>query len=249
MLKSGTMRAIKGPKAPDPEPSGYRAPPAPPVKKLWSAQRRKITPKVGQLTDDPREIIRIAGELKAIIAPLQLPDPDRNNLHVGLLSSVSKALIAQAETEVTANKAAAKPLARVAITLIAAYPLLADIFWARVIGSVGVWAVGATEPSPAEVDENTGSEQPLSEKDKLKRWGMRPDEGTDVYVARVTGVLRLYFEMMFVEYDGLGNNATQLPAHLRPSRLWAYLAQIINHEGMLARVVAPEAIYGVLFLF
>lgn len=58
-LKTSTMRHIKGPKPPDPEPAGYRAPPAPPVKKLWSAQRRKITPKVGQLTDDPNEIARI----------------------------------------------------------------------------------------------------------------------------------------------------------------------------------------------
>lgn len=61
-LKKSTMRAIKGPKPPDPEPAGYQAPPAPPVKKIWSAQRRKITPKVGQLTDDPNEIRRIASD-------------------------------------------------------------------------------------------------------------------------------------------------------------------------------------------
>lgn len=53
------MRAVKGPKPPDPEPANYQPPLAPPVKKLWNAQRRKITPKVGQLTDDPREIARI----------------------------------------------------------------------------------------------------------------------------------------------------------------------------------------------
>ena len=53
------MRSVKGPKPPDPEPQGYQAPPPPPLKKLWSAQRRKITPKIGQLTDDEREITRI----------------------------------------------------------------------------------------------------------------------------------------------------------------------------------------------
>ena len=53
------MVSVKGPRPPDPEPPGYQAPPAPPLKKLWSAQRRKITPKIGQLTDDEREIARI----------------------------------------------------------------------------------------------------------------------------------------------------------------------------------------------
>lgn len=53
------MVTVKGPRPPDPEPPGYQARLAPPLKKLWSAQRRKITPKIGQLTDDEREIARI----------------------------------------------------------------------------------------------------------------------------------------------------------------------------------------------
>ena len=53
------MRTVKGPKPPDPEPANYQPPPPPPLKKLWSAQRRKITPKIGQITDDAREIERI----------------------------------------------------------------------------------------------------------------------------------------------------------------------------------------------
>lgn len=59
VLKSVIMVAVKGPRPPSPEPPGYQAPPPPPLKKLWSAQRRKITPKIGQLTDDDREIARI----------------------------------------------------------------------------------------------------------------------------------------------------------------------------------------------
>lgn len=71
VLKTQTMRAVKGPKPPDPEPFGYRAPPAPPLKKLWSERRRKITPKVGQLTDDAREIARIVR-----LAPMPLSQKD-----------------------------------------------------------------------------------------------------------------------------------------------------------------------------
>lgn len=153
-------------------------------------------------------------------------------------------MLSQAETEVTAHKAAARPLARVVVSLIAAYPLLGEIFWARMIGSIGVWAVGATEPSLIEVDDATSERHELNEKEKLRRWGMRQDEPTDAYVGRVAGVLRLYFEMLFVETDGLNSGNAQLQPQFRPARLWAYLAQLINHDGMLKRVVAPEAIYG-----
>jgi len=243
-LKTFTMRAVKGPKAPEPEPANYQPPPVPPVKKLWNAQRRKITPKVGQLTDDPGEIARITDELKAIVAPIpNLPSADQQNLHFALLSSISKAVLSQAETEVTAHKAAAKPLARVIVGLIAAYPPLGEIFWARMIGSIGVWAVGGTEPSLIEVDDTTGERHQLDVKGKLKRWGTRQDEATDAYVARVTGVLRLYFEMLFVEADGMNLGNVQLQPQYRPTRLWAYLAQLINNEGMLKRAAAPEAIY------
>ena len=65
------MRVIKGPKAPDPLPDDYVAPPAPPVKKLWNAQRRKITPKVGQLTHDTREIMRIVSH-RTIFASFEI---------------------------------------------------------------------------------------------------------------------------------------------------------------------------------
>jgi nucleoporin GLE1 len=68
-LKGVTMRAVKGPLPPYPEPPGYTAPPAPPLRKLWSAQRRKITPKVGQLTDDPREIARIVRSFSPVRTP------------------------------------------------------------------------------------------------------------------------------------------------------------------------------------
>ena len=112
------------------------------------------------------------------------------------------------------------------------------------IGSIGVWAVGGIEPSLIEVDDATGERHELDAKGKLRRWGMREEEPTDAYVSRVAGVLRLYFEMLFVEMDGLNLGNMQLQPQFRPARLWAYLAQLINHEGMLKRVVAPEAIYG-----
>ena len=62
-IRNVTMRAVKGPKPPDPRPENYQAPPPPPLKRLWNAQRRKMTPRIGQLTDNESEIKRIVSPL------------------------------------------------------------------------------------------------------------------------------------------------------------------------------------------
>ncbi|KAI5122850.1 hypothetical protein M0805_003144 [Coniferiporia weirii] len=237
-LKSVTMRAVKGPKPPDPEPAGYQAPAAPPLKKLWNAQRRKITPKIGQLTDDPQQIARITEEIKVIIAPIpNMPRPEEaQNLHYALLSSFAKTVILQAETEVTAHKAQAGPLARVAVALIAAYPALGDIFWAKLCERAGCWAAGV-EPALL-ADESSDA---LSEKVKRKRWGARLEEGLEEKMTRLAGVLRLYFRMLFVSLDM--QTPQPLPPPFRPSRYWAYLAQLLNNKIMLEKAVAPEIVY------
>lgn len=253
------MRLVKGPKPPDPMPEGYQAPPAPPLKKIWSAQRRKITPKVGQLTDDPGEIARIvcnissaAGvhvnlilavmfkteELRVIIAPIpNMPEQDRLHLHAALLSSLAKAMIAQAETEVTANKAQAAPLARVAIGLMGIYPLLGEIFWAKLCEFIGCWAAGV-EAIPLD-DEDSDA---LPEKERLKRCGSRPEESVDDQTTRISGVLRLYFSMLSAAVDL--PSPQPLPVPFRPARYWLYLSQLLNNEIVLSNSIAAEAIYG-----
>ncbi|KAH8110204.1 GLE1-like protein-domain-containing protein [Phellopilus nigrolimitatus] len=237
-LKTVVMRAVKGQKAPDPEPAGYRAPPAPPLKKLWSAQRRKITPKIGQLTDDSREIARITDEIKAIVAPIpNMPKPDdAQYLHYALLSSFAKTIILQAETEVTAHKAQAGPLARVAVALIATYPILGNIFWAKLCERAGCWASGI---APVMLEDET--QESLSEKQKRKRWGARLEESQEEKATRLSGVMRLYFHMLFVSLDM--ETREPLPLPFRPGRYWLYLAQLLNNKAMLGKPVAPEIIY------
>ncbi|EJD07877.1 uncharacterized protein FOMMEDRAFT_164723 [Fomitiporia mediterranea MF3/22] len=237
-LRSETMRAVKGPRPPDPEPAGYQAPPPPPLKKLWSAQRRKITPKIGQLTDDPEQIARISEELKAIVAPIpNMPRPEEAQcLHHALLASFAKAVVAQAETEVTAHKAQAGPLARVAVSLISAYPALGDIFWARLCARAGCWAAGV-EP---EVVENE-QWQTLPDKEKRKRWGAREDENLEEKMTRISGILRLYFSMMFISVTVPMKEP--MPMAFRPARFWLYLSQLLDNQKMIEKPVAPEIIY------
>jgi len=62
--------------------------------------------------------------------------PPRHNMrrfYISLLSSLSKATLLQAETEVTASKAAAGPLAQVAANLLGALPHFSDIFYVKLV--------------------------------------------------------------------------------------------------------------------
>ena len=162
---------------------------------------------------------------------------DAQNLHHALLASFAKAVIAQAETEVTAHKAQAKPLARVAVALIITYPALGDIFWARFVARAGCWMAGV-EPSLLEGEQATS----LSDKEKRKRWGARQDEGLEEKMMRLSGVLRLYFHMLFVSMNLAVKDPLPLP--FRPGRFWMYMAQLLNNAPMLGRAVAAEIIYG-----
>ncbi|KAL0958982.1 hypothetical protein HGRIS_014297 [Hohenbuehelia grisea] len=106
-LKAGPMKTVKADRA---------------LKSVWSAVRRQITPKVGQLTDDDASVMRIATTLHDLILPPppapQPPEP----VYAALLSSLAKAVLLQAETEVTAEKRAARPLARVVALLLGVLP-------------------------------------------------------------------------------------------------------------------------------
>lgn len=166
---------------------------------------------------------------------------DAQNLHHALLASFAKAIIAQAETEVTAHKAQAKPLARVAVSLIIAYPALGDIFWARLIARAGCW-IAAVEPSLLEGEQSSS----LSDKEKRKRWGAREQEGLEEKMTRLSGVLRLYFHMLFVSMSVPTKGP--MPVPFRPGRFWMYMAQLLNNTPMLARAVAPEIIYGTILI-
>lgn len=168
-----------------------------------------------------------------------MPRPeDAQNLHYALLASFSKVVIAQAETEVTAHKASARPLALVAVALIRAYPELGDIFWARICARVGCWAAGVI----ASVLEDETQES-LPAKDKRKRWGVCSlSENKEERVMRISGVMRLYFAMLFASLEG--EIKDPMPAPFRPGRYWLYLTQLLSNESMLGRSVAPEVIYG-----
>ena len=173
----------------------------------------------------------------------EIPPDQAQHLHFALLSSLSKAFIAQAETEVTAHKEQAGPLARVAVNLIIAYPLFGEIFWAKLCELIGCWAAGVMPRETTEYETESGVTvveklSEMDEKQRLKRVGARKEEALDVQMMRITGVLRLYFTMLFEDCPN------PLAPQYRTGRFWVYLSHMLSDEIVLKRPIAPEAIYG-----
>ena len=167
-----------------------------------------------------------------------MPRPeDAQKLYYALLASFSKSIIAQAETEVSAHKSQARPLARICVALISAYPGFGDIFWARLCARAGCWAAGV-EPVLLE-DETSDS---ISDKEKQKRWGSLPEEGSEEKMMRIAGIMRLYFSILSISMEPTANQPMPIP--FRPARYWMYLSQLLNNSTMLEKSVAAEILYG-----
>ncbi|KAG5520210.1 hypothetical protein PMAC_001287 [Pneumocystis sp. 'macacae'] len=90
--------------------------------------KRKITPKCGQLTNSKQQIARITKDLEDII---MMSREVSTTVYHWVLNFLSKAVIKQAETEVTVNLYSAYPLAAVCVFLMSSHPDLVDILLAR----------------------------------------------------------------------------------------------------------------------
>ncbi|KAI0746748.1 hypothetical protein C8Q80DRAFT_1345139 [Daedaleopsis nitida] len=216
-LKAGPMKIVKADKA---------------LKSLWSAGRRAITPKVGQLTNDASEIMRISREIVGILRPPQShPQP----VYLALLSSLSKAILLQAETEVTAEKKSAIPLAQVATNLLIALDGFADIFWAKLCQRAGGW------PVPVVVPAKDTDNVLFTEDSRRKALGYRDtEEGLADYTSRVSGLMRVYFHILTVPVDQPLDPIMRLP------RYWTFFSRMLKDPQLLESAVAPQVLFTAL---
>ncbi|KAK9481105.1 GLE1-like protein-domain-containing protein [Lipomyces japonicus] len=100
------------------------------LKSYCSANKRKIKPKLGQLTNSKSQIAKILGELKMIL------DEARNTSELGykwLLNFLSKAIVSQAETETIVQPMTAFPLGSLAIYMMTQHDMLRDLLIARFV--------------------------------------------------------------------------------------------------------------------
>ncbi|KAJ7486218.1 GLE1-like protein-domain-containing protein [Mycena galericulata] len=224
-LKTNTMRPIKSDKA---------------NKSAWGEQRRKITPKIGQLTNEPSAIRDITDFIYDKIMPPQRHPP---MLYTGLLSSLGKTILLQAETEVTAEKKAAIPLAQVAFTLLDRLETFPDIFFAKLVQRCGGWPIPCVVPG-ADFDGRSWAD----DAERAKMMGYRRSVEADVvrepiveYMNRVAGDMRLYFHIL------------RIPPQTRPMhpmfqlpRCWTWFARIMGDYALLESPVAAQLIYTAL---
>ncbi|KAJ6508342.1 GLE1-like protein-domain-containing protein [Mycena sanguinolenta] len=230
-LKTSTMKPIKADKA---------------KKSAWGEQRRKITPKIGQLTNDPKSIREITDFIHdQILMPPQRHPP---MLYTGLLSSLAKAILMQAEAEVTAEKKAAIPLSQVAFTLLDRLETFPDIFFAKLVKRCGGWPIPCGLPT---VDFDGRPWTDDAERTKMmgyRRTAIHDDPNKPVppetiveYMNRVSGIMRVYFHIL------------KLPPQTRPMhpmfqlpRCWTWVSRILCDRALLQSPVAAQLIYTAL---
>ncbi|TIB34261.1 hypothetical protein E3P84_01867 [Wallemia ichthyophaga] len=205
----------------------------PAIKKACSASKRKITPKIGQLTNSITQTTRITNEINDTLNEPKLLHGESSPAYTWLLNHLSKCLLRQAETEVSAKSSTAFPLARLVMSLsLNEHPRLAEILMGRMVKKA-CWTI------PYYPTKSDGE----NEEAYKRRVGRKNASETTVqYNDRMSGILALYFAILQtrVSTDNLvlsgdqARNATQddlvsrIPPQFRFGMCWTWLAHALR---------------------
>lgn len=176
--------------------------------------------------------------------PTRAP-PHQEAIYLSLCSSLAKSILLQAETEVTAKKVSAGPLAQVTFNLLDTLDSFPSIFFAKLVQRCGGWPIPIIIPNK----EVNGEPWPSREA-YIKALGLRKSasggeglESTEEYSNRVSAVMRVYFQILKIRPV-----SKPLDRQYHVSRFWAWFARMMNDIGLLKAAVAPELIYSMIFL-
>jgi nucleoporin GLE1 len=149
------------------------------------------------------------------------------------LNHLSKALIKQAETEVTARLEVAFPLARLVHALISQHnhAQLGDVLMARLVKKC-FWITGAYPPRSRFPDDAAHQ--------KALGHNVQSSESLMAYAQRMTGIMSLYTAIC-----ALSNPSS--PAHFHPSALWTLLVSLFSLPLSSLEPV-PQIIETILFI-
>lgn len=147
------------------------------------------------------------------------------------LSSLAKAILLQAETEVTAEKRSAKPLAQLTLNSMNALDGFSAVFWAKLCQRTGGWAV----PAPVPLKDADGT--PFTPSTRMKASGLREETSAD-RVARVAGILRVYFSLLLLP------PSSPLSREFHTPRLWMFIARLVGQPALLQSSLATELLSG-----
>lgn len=147
---------------------------------------------------------------------------DNQDLYMAVLYSLSKAILLQAEVEVTAEKRSATPLAQVASFFVQNLDRFPQIFYMKLVQRTGGWPI-PVKPPPEEGVEYS------------KLAGFREDEALPEYISRVAGLMRVYFRILITPTNQPTNS------FFRPTMYWTYFARLMRNRSLLeSGPVGPE---------
>lgn len=196
------------------------------MRSVWSRGRRAIVPKIGQLTNSQSEIDRITTAILQIIL-VQPPHPEP--LYFSLLSALAKAILMQAETEVSARAVTAIPLAKVTIGLLMHLEFFSDVLYARMVQRTGGWAIPIPVRKPANMNE--------VEYKRLRGYRTEREAQKD-FETRAVGIMTLYFAIL----------TSDVPQPLPPlwilPRFLGYISRLISTPVLLRSDLAMQIIAG-----
>jgi nucleoporin GLE1 len=160
----------------------------------------------------------------------QIPLP--SDVYDASLSSLAKAILLQAETEVTAEKRSAKPLAQLTFNSMNVLDGFSAVFWAKLCQRTGGWTIPVTVPSE-DVDGT-----PFTRVTSMKASGVREEETTADYTARIAGIMRVYFSLLLLP------PSVPLSREFHLARLWMFIARLIGQSSLSRSSLATELLSG-----
>ncbi|KAJ2774179.1 hypothetical protein IWQ56_000687 [Coemansia nantahalensis] len=190
------------------------------IKAACFKQRGLITRGLGQLKDSWEFIARTADNIKAILADSAGGGP---LVERWMLNLVAKAIVKQAEREVSVTHPAAYPLAATAVLITQKHPQLLDMLMVRLV-----------KKCPYVIPEYIRRQPGQSVADFVRASGYKENEDGEresegIYMERMAGMVALFAAIVQTASNGSSN-----PFPIRHG--WTWLARMLNQAP---RTISP----------
>ncbi|SCV69391.1 BQ2448_2411 [Microbotryum intermedium] len=199
----------------------------PTYRKECFTAKRAITPKIGQLTASAEMTLRVINQLDRVLSSMRPPTGGPKEPYLWTLNHLAKALVKQAETEVTARISTAYPLGRVVIGLIVrGHQDLGEVLMARLVKKC-FWITGWWPPKqPGQTEE--------AHQKSLGHAPPSTGESLIQYASRMSGVIALYAAITQTspleapQGPCSRDHLSHVPPHFRLSAGWRWIVLILR---------------------
>ncbi|KAJ1950871.1 hypothetical protein FBU59_000481 [Linderina macrospora] len=192
----------------------------PKVKAWCFKQKGLIIRSVGQLVSTMEGVRRVSQHIMQIIAEAERYG---EAVHLWVLNLAAKAIVKQAEAEVSAKLSAAYPLAAMAVEVMERYPMLAELIFVRLV-----------KKCPYVVPQYMARKPGQSVNEYLKSMGYKEHdddelEASAAYESRMVGMVALFAAIVQTTTPASGN---PMSVHYG----WTWMARMMN---LAPRVISP----------